>query len=340
VAAPRLVVTPGDPAGIGPEIVWKAIRRNHSAWKRVSLLCVGARKPFDALKARVIEADPESLVPPKDPRPHVWLLEAPTRCDPKLLLEGYQVGWSIETATSLVKDGDFSALVTGPIHKERLNRGGYRYAGHTDFLAALCSPPNASREVTMMLANDTLRVSLVTTHVSLRDVPSKLTGAGIERALEQTIESLHRWWGIRKPRIAVCALNPHAGEGGLFGREDIDVVLPAIERIRAKWGRHAVVSDPLPSDTLFAKHMNSKPKDRADAVVALYHDQGLIPVKLVDFPHTVNVTLGLPIVRTSVDHGTAFDIAGKNKADPRSFESAVELAARLVRRASRVEAKI
>ncbi len=330
----KLAVTPGDPAGIGPEVVWKSIRRNHAKWRSTPLLCVGARDPFDQLGARVVLADPDDLSPPKERRPHVWLLEAPVHSDPNVLLEGYQAGWAIETATALVLAGECSALVTGPIHKERLNRGGFAYSGHTDFLAALCSSESARAplDVTMMLANETLRVSLVTTHCSLASVAHKLTRENLTRAIEQTIESLRAWWGIRKPKISICALNPHAGESGLFGREEIDILSPTIRALRKKWGNRATLSDPLPADTLFANHIAAKPRDRADAVIAMYHDQGLTPVKLIDFPHTVNVTLGLPIIRTSVDHGTGFDIAGKNRADPRSFESATRLALNLIRK--------
>lgn len=336
--AAKLAVTPGDPDGIGPEVVWKAIRKNHAKWRSTPLLCVGARDPFDRLGAKVIVADPNRLVPPKTRGPYVWLLEAPVHSDPSVFLPGYQAGWSIETAAELVKSGACAALVTGPIHKERLNRGGYAYTGHTDFLADLCSPKkNGAKpvDVTMMLANDKLRVSLVTTHCSLAAVPGKLKRENIARAVDQTVESLRRWWGISKPRVAICALNPHAGESGLFGREEIELIEPAIRALRKKWGSRAVLSDPLPADTLFANQIAAKPADRAHAVIAMYHDQGLTPVKLIDFPHTVNVTLGLPILRTSVDHGTAFDIAGKNRADARSFESATNLALKLIQQRKR-----
>lgn len=326
----RLVVTPGDPDGIGPEIVWKALQNHHAKWKSHVILCVGARKPFDDLGARVITADLEELDPPKESKPFVWLLETPTQTDPKLLLEGYQAGWSIETAAELVQSGEFDALVTGPIHKERLNQGGYAFSGHTDFLAAIAGDPPVP--VTMMLANETLRVSLVTTHISVANVPARLTREGILRAAEQTLMALTSWWGLKKPKLAICALNPHAGEGGLFGREEIEVITPAIETLKKKWAGRAEITGPLPADTLFANHVAQKPSERADAVLAMYHDQGLTPVKLIDFPHTVNVTLGLPFIRTSVDHGTGFDIAGKNKADPRSFESATELALHLIQK--------
>jgi 4-hydroxythreonine-4-phosphate dehydrogenase len=329
----RLVVTPGDPDGIGPEIVWKSIRKHHSKWKKHVILCVGARKPFDRLGALVIPADPENLVAPREARPHVWLLEAPAFADPALHLQGYQSGWSIETATLLVQSGEFDALVTGPIHKDRLNLGGFTFSGHTDFLAALSADEGGTPpSVTMMLANPKLRVALVTTHISLADVSAKLTGEKIRIACENVRSALTSWWGVKKPRIAVCSLNPHNGENGRFGREEIDVIEPALESLRSEWKSKAALLGPLPSDTFFAQHVSMKPKERADAVVCMYHDQGLIPVKMIDFPHTVNITLGLPFIRTSVDHGTAFDIAWKNKADPRSFESAITLALELTKK--------
>lgn len=329
----KIAVTPGDPSGIGPEVVWKAVKKNHARWRNTPLLCIGAREPFDLLGAKIVLADPSRLSPPREPKAHIWLLEAPVTADPNVFLPGFQSGWSIETATTLVQDGTCGALVTGPIHKERLNRGGYHFSGHTDFLASLCSnKKNTPLDVTMMLANTSLRVSLVTTHCSLASVPKNLNQENITRAINQTVFSLRHWWGIRKPKIAVCALNPHAGESGLFGREEIDLIFPVIKRLQKKWGKHATLSGPFPADTLFAVHQSSPPEKRADAVIAMYHDQGLTPVKLVDFPHTVNITLGLPIIRTSVDHGTGFDIVGKNRADFRSFESATDLARTLIKK--------
>jgi 4-hydroxythreonine-4-phosphate dehydrogenase len=323
-----LAVTPGDPQGIGPEIVWKAIRAKRF---KARLLCVGARAPFDRLGARVIEVDSQGLEPPRERAPHVWLLPAPERAPrARLHLEGYQSGWSIETATSLVQNGLARALVTGPISKDRLNLGGYAYPGHTEFLADLCDVP----QVTMMLANDTLRITLATTHVALKDVPRELSTRAVTRAVEHTGTHLERWWGRSRPRIGVAALNPHAGENGMFGREEIETIEPALRKLRKKHPRWRI-EGPLPADTLFAKHVATRPRDRFDAVVCMYHDQGLIPVKLLDFPRTVNVTLGLPIIRTSVDHGVGFDIAGKGLADPTSLISAIRLAERLSQQASR-----
>jgi 4-hydroxythreonine-4-phosphate dehydrogenase len=333
-----LTVTPGDPQGVGPEVVWKAIRStsNRRRWKGHSLLCIGAREPFERLGAKIIEVAPNSpgkgqgglahLIPPQLASPFVWLLPAPTRAPEGRFLPGFQSGWSIETAARLVQADAAQALVTGPISKERLQRGGYPYVGHTDFLADLCQVED---KFTMMLANDQLRVSLVTTHVALKDVPAALTRAALRRAILQTVDHLQLWWGIRRPKVAIAALNPHAGEGGILGKEEITVMLPEIRELRKRARGRFELTDPLPADTLFANHVMAKPKDRADAVICMYHDQGLIPVKLLDFQRTVNVTLGLPIVRTSVDHGTAFDIAGKGIADPSSFESAVDLALRI-----------
>lgn len=322
-----LAVTPGDPAGIGPEIVWKAIRRNHRKWSGTPLLCVGAMAPFKKLKARVILADPEKLIVPKEKRPYVWLLEAPEVAPNGTFLEGYQSGWSIQRATELVQNGFCSAIVTGPISKDRLQKGGFRYSGHTDFLADLCG----AGEVTMMLANGELRISLVTVHVGVKDVSGRLTRNSVDRAIEQTAVALRDRFGLKKPRIAVCALNPHAGEEGLFGFEERDVIEPAMQDVSARWGKSLQLTGPHPADTFFAKHVSLAKRDRPDAVVCMYHDQGLIPVKMLDFANTVNLTLGLPILRTSVDHGTAFDIAGKNQADPSSFIAAVEMARMMTR---------
>jgi len=230
-----LAVTPGDPEGIGPEIVWKTLRQNLFQKKKVDLLCIGARKPFERLKAPIVEIDLDSLQkgfkPPQSSKPFIWLLPAPQKTPRKgQLLEGYQSGWAIEQATRLVQSKHAAALVTGPISKERLQRGGYLYAGHTDFLADLCD----IQEVTMMLANQTLRITLVTTHIGLKDVSSVITREKIRRAILHTADHLRSWWGITQPKIAIAALNPHAGESGLFGREEIEIITPEISSLRKK----------------------------------------------------------------------------------------------------------
>jgi 4-hydroxythreonine-4-phosphate dehydrogenase len=336
-----IVLTPGDPDGVGPEITWKTLKSAHSSHKKTAILCVGARKPFDEMDAKVVLVTEAELrkgaTSPKLSEPFVWLLAAPTKTPKPFggkknpLLEGYQSGWSIEKATGLVLKGTAQAIVTGPISKERLQKGGYLYPGHTEFLAELCkSKTGVVPEVTMMLANDQLRVSLVTTHLGIKGVSKALTRAKIRRAVTQTAEHLQNWWRIEKPRVAVAALNPHAGEAGLFGKEEIKIITPEIEALKKAFGNKAEISGPTPADTLFAKNHLADDRDKFDAVVCMYHDQGLIPVKLLDFRRTVNVTLGLPIVRTSVDHGVGFDIAKTGKADPSSLQSAVDLALQIV----------
>jgi 4-hydroxythreonine-4-phosphate dehydrogenase len=334
-----ILITPGDPAGIGPEIAARIFRARgrkslRSRYPDMRFACVGARAPFEKLGVKILPFDETVLAQDfGDFGDHIPLLCAPSVAPKKsIFLEGYQSGWAIEKATRLIQAGVASALVTGPISKERLQRGGFKYTGHTDFLADLCGV----HEVTMMLANEQLRISLATVHIGLKDVPKALTREKLRRAVLHTVDSLKNWWGISKPRVAVAALNPHAGEDGLFGDEEIRVITPEIQSLQkdAKRRGYTLVG-PLPADTLFANHVlarsQNRPENRFDAVVCMYHDQGLIPVKLLDFPRTVNVTLGLPIVRTSVDHGVAFDIAGKNIADPSSLESAIELAVDIVR---------
>ncbi len=320
-----LILTPGDPDGIGPEVTWKALKAYSRRPQSVPILCVGAAEPFRRLRAPVVKTSLEEFRDgnlPKKRGPFLWLIPAPPG------LPGFQAGWSIKTATELVLEGHGRALITGPISKERLQAGGYKYSGHTDFLADLCEVPS----VTMMLANEQLRVSLVTVHVGIAGVPRAVTALELRRAVQQTVHGLQSWWGIRKPRIAIAALNPHAGEGGMFGREEIETIIPTIDALSQELRRSTTLVGPLPADTLFANHISAPKKERFDAVICMYHDQGLIPVKLLDFYRTVNVTMGLPIVRTSVDHGVAFDIAGKNRANFSSMESAIELAVRLTRK--------
>jgi len=227
----------------------------------------------------------------------------------------------IVRAVDDAKQGDISAITTAPINKEALRLAGLKWSGHTDLLAHL----TGARDVAMMFHSDALRVVLATIHVALADVPRLLTQALVERTIALTARELPKFDKIA-PRIAVAGLNPHAGEHGLFGHEEAAVIVPAIETCRA---RGIDVTGPFPADTVFVRAQRGE----FDVVIACYHDQGLIPVKLLAFGRAVNVTLGLPIVRTSVDHGTAFDIAGKGIADPESMIAATLLAARLARAA-------
>jgi 4-hydroxythreonine-4-phosphate dehydrogenase len=227
----------------------------------------------------------------------------------------------ITTAVRLAEAGSIQGIVTGPINKEAINLAGYRYPGHTELLADLTH----SQEVGMMIVGGPLKIMFVTTHLAIRNLAASLTPERVGLAIRLADRALREHFGIRRPRIGVAALNPHAGEGGLFGNEEQQCILPAAREAREA-GIHA--SDPLPADTLFGKAVRGD----YDGVVAMYHDQGLIPLKLVAFGKCVNLTVGIPIIRTSVDHGTAYDIAGRGKADSGSLVEAVRLAARLATR--------
>jgi len=221
----------------------------------------------------------------------------------------------IEKAIEDAKEGKIKAIVTLPINKESAKLGGFTFPGHTEFLAHSFGV----KEYAMMLANEKLKVVLQTTHVALKDVPNLITEGKILSKLRLIDKSL------RNPRIAVAGLNPHAGENGLFGDEELKIIKPAVEKAR-KEGIN--VTGPLPADTVFVRAL----KGEFDVVLCMYHDQGLIPIKLLGFGNSVNVTLGLPIIRTSVDHGTAYDIAGKGIANPESFKTAVKVAVELTTR--------
>jgi 4-hydroxythreonine-4-phosphate dehydrogenase len=283
---PRVAITAGDPAGIGPEVAARA-----------------------AADARVLEVcEPVVYSPPAGVAfPPGVLSAAAGRAAYDLIVR----------AVADAQRGVVQAIATAPVNKEAFRLAGLDWSGHTDLLAHLTSSPH----VAMMFHSDALRVVLATVHIPLADVPRALTQASLEATIDLTARELPRF-GIASPRIAVAGLNPHAGEHGLFGDEEETAIRPAIGACRT---RGIDVSGPFPGDTVFVRARRGD----FDVVVACYHDQGLIPVKLVAFGQAVNVTLGLPIIRTSVDHGTAFDIAGKGVADPESMIAAVLLAARL-----------
>ena len=334
-STPLIVHTPGDPDGIGPEITWKALQERFNKTQYLEpILCVGSLAPFKKMGVPYLEFDPTlpwekslSLAQQKK-SPFLWICPAPEQAPDGHFLPGYQAGWAIEAATQWVLKGKAHALVTGPISKERLQRGGYPYPGHTEFLAHLCQVP----QVTMMLANHLLRVTLVTTHCALKDVSRELSREKIRTTVLQTVKGLKQFWRIPQPKIALLALNPHAGELGLFGQEEIHTIRPEIDYLKTAHHNEFILDGPFPADTFFAQHLDQLPQNRFDAVICMYHDQGLIPVKLLDFHKTVNVTLGLPIIRTSVDHGVGFDIAGKGVANPSSLNAAIDLAFDLVKK--------
>ncbi len=227
----------------------------------------------------------------------------------------------ILTAIDLALEGEVSGMVTGPISKTALNLSGYPYPGHTELLAA----KTGAYEVAMMLAGGEFRVVLATIHCALAEVPGRLSEEGLLRLFRLTCQALAADFGLEEPRLGVAALNPHAGEGGLFGREEEEIITPAVQKAQAEG---LPVSGPFPADTLFWRHHQGE----FAAIVAMYHDQGLIPLKLLHFLDGVNVTLGLPIIRTSVDHGTAYELAGTGKAHPGSLKAALVLAAEMARR--------
>ncbi|SMF69057.1 4-hydroxythreonine-4-phosphate dehydrogenase [Tistlia consotensis] len=333
---PRIAVTMGDPAGIGPEIVVKACRalRPRAEAGELKLLVVGTESCFRrAASALGVAWELPRVEAATAGMPALALLESAVAEGPvvpgEVSAEAGRLAYAaIERSVGSALDGSVEAIVTAPISKEALNRAGYAYAGHTELLAAL----TGSRDSVMMLAHGNMRVSHVSTHVALAEVPKRLTPERLDRVIELTRDTLADL-GIDRPRIAVAALNPHAGEGGMFGQEDSRVTVPAVARWRE---RGLEVEGPVPGDTVFVKlHAG-----QYDAVVAMYHDQGHIPVKLLGFsvdPETgawdslsgVNVTLGLPIIRSSVDHGTAFDIAGKGLANEQSLIEAIDFAVRL-----------
>jgi 4-hydroxythreonine-4-phosphate dehydrogenase len=302
---PRLAICLGDPRGIGPEITARALEPALDC----EVTLVGAEDQIGAIPAA--RRVPVGL----------WGLGSGEAPDDRgrVLRAGRIAGHAVEAAARLALAGEVDAIVTAPAHKHALHLAGFPYPGHTEWLAQLAG----GVDVAMMLASEELRVVLVTTHVPFRDVPALLTQERVVRTGRITERGLREWWGIERPRLAVCALNPHAGESGLFGDEEPRVLRPAAEALGA--------AGPLPADTVFVRAMRGE----FDAVLAPYHDVGMTAIKVAAFGRAVNVTLGLPFPRTSPDHGTALDIAGTGRADPASMRAAVELAAKLAERVKR-----
>ena len=316
-----LAVSLGDPAGIGPEVVAK---------------CWDGRTAF-GLPPFVAIGDPRSVA-------RVWdgpleLIDDPRQADatfdyalPVIQIpaaDGDVPGHptvagahcsldSLEIAVGLARSGSAAAVVTGPVSKEQLYAIGFSHPGQTEFVAERCGVSWGN--VAMMLAGPTLRTVPVTTHLPLAEVPSHLSAALIEARGRTTLRGLQRNFGVADPTLAVSGLNPHAGEGGMLGSEEVEMIEPAIAALRAEGWR---VTGPHPADTMF----NAAARARYDAALCMYHDQALIPLKALHFEDGVNITLGLPIIRTAPDHGTAFDIAGQDRADPRPMASAMQMAA-------------
>ena len=299
-----IVVTSGEPAGIGPELCLQLAARS---WP-VPLVVLGDRDLL-ASRARMLGLAIGSLDILHLP------LVSPSVAGQPSVANAHYVLQLLDRALAGCIAGEFSAMVTAPVHKGIINDAGIAFTGHTEYLAEHTDTPR----VVMLLAGAGLRVALATTHLALKDIPAAITQASLEATLRILHHDLQRKFGIAQPRILVAGLNPHAGEGGHMGREEIDVIIPVLNRLRAE-GMQLV--GPLPADTLFTKNVLAG----SDAQLAMYHDQGLAVLKYAAFDEGINVTLGLPIIRTSVDHGTALDLAGTGKASANSLFAAVDAA--------------
>lgn len=317
-----IAVTAGEPAGIGPDLCIQL--SGHPLAARVVIV---ADRDLLAERARLLNVDVELLefdpARPQAPR-HGQLavrhvpLDAPVEPGRLNPANSRYVLRTLEVAADGCSQGTFAAMATAPVHKGVINDAGIAFTGHTEFLAERTGTPG----VVMMLVGGGMRVALATTHLALRDVPAAITRVSLTRTLEILRRDLIERFGIARPRVLVAGLNPHAGESGHLGREEIDVIAPVLDALRA--AGHDLTG-PLPADTLF----NPDRLREADAVLAMYHDQGLPVLKHASFGSGINVTLGLPIVRTSVDHGTALDLAGSGRAEVGSLIAAIELAAEL-----------
>jgi 4-hydroxythreonine-4-phosphate dehydrogenase len=323
---PRITITMGDPAGIGSEVILKTLLRD-DVYQVCSPIVLGdinvlrmVSKRIEPLSFHIIKTPSEATGSPglvdvisvSNLKRGSFIPGRPTVHGGKAMVD------YIKKAVDFNKAGQVSAMVTCPISKEIMHKAGYRFDGHTELLAKLTN----TKDYGMMLAGERLRVSLATIHCALREVPQRLNKGLILKTIRLTYRALEEDFAIKRPHVAVAGLNPHAGEAGLFGLEDKEIIQPAVDEAK---NDGLLVDGPFPADTIFYQALNGK----FDAVVAMYHDQGLIPVKLLNFSDSVNITLGLPIVRTSVDHGTAYDIAGKGVADPSSLIAAIRMAVKI-----------
>ncbi|KFC07726.1 4-hydroxythreonine-4-phosphate dehydrogenase [Trabulsiella guamensis ATCC 49490] len=320
----RVVITPGEPAGIGPDLVAQLAQRD---WPVELVVCADG----DLLINRAATLGlPLTLLPyhpgqPAHPQRAGTLtllpvaLHAPAEPGVLNVLNGSYVVETLARACDGAVSGEFAALITGPVHKGIINDAGIAFTGHTEFF----EERSQASKVVMMLATEELRVALATTHLPLKAISDAITPDLLREVITILHDDLQNKFGIAQPHVLVCGLNPHAGEGGHMGTEEIDTIIPVLEEMRAK-GMH--LSGPLPADTLF----QPKYLDHADAVLAMYHDQGLPVLKYQGFGRGVNITLGLPFIRTSVDHGTALDLAGKGEAEVGSFITALNLAIKMI----------
>jgi 4-hydroxythreonine-4-phosphate dehydrogenase len=327
---PILALTMGDPVGVGPEIMVMALA-DKSVYKICRPLALG--DPAALTRARDQLAPELKINLVSDSQEGAYrhgtldllalseLKEADLHHGKPTAAGGAAMVFYILAAIEMAMQKQVAGMVTGPISKTALKMAGYSYPGHTELL----KDRTGAEDVAMMLAGEGFRVVLATIHVALKDVPRRLSQEGLVRLFALTCRVLKEDFGISRPRLGVAALNPHASEGGLFGSEEMEIIIPAVLQAH---GEGMSVSGPFPADTLFWRHSQGE----FDAVCAMYHDQGLIPLKLLHFMDAVNVTLGLPIVRTSVDHGTAYDLAGTGQANPGSLKAAIRMAAEMAAR--------
>ncbi len=327
---PILAITMGDPVGVGPEIVVQALTGGE-VYEFCRPLVLGDRLALEQARGILgLEVDIHLVTEPAegsyrlgalDLLPLSELSREDLRPGQPTAAGGAAMVSYIITAIELARRGAVAGIVTGPISKQAMHLAGYRYPGHTELLAER----SGASEVAMMLAGGNFRVVLATIHCPLAEVAGRLHPDRLVDLFRLTCRALAQDFGLVKPEVGVAALNPHAGEGGLFGGEEAEIIAPAVRRVQ---GEGLAVYGPYPADTLFWRHQQGE----FDAVVCMYHDQGLIPLKLLHFMDAVNVTLGLPIIRTSVDHGTAYELAGKGLANPGSLKAALLMAAQIARR--------
>lgn len=322
---PRVVITPGEPAGIGPDVTIQLAQRD---WPVELVVCADPqllqqRAAVLGLPLTLREYQPDLPAQPQTAGTLTLLsvtTPQPVTAGELCVANGHYVLETLARACDGCLNGEFAALITGPVHKGVINDAGIPFSGHTEFFAE-----RAGRErVVMMLATEAMRVALATTHLPLKAVSDAITRDSLHEVLTILHADLQSKFGLPSPHIFVCGLNPHAGEGGHMGREEIDVIIPALNELRQQGMR---LTGPLPADTLF----QPKYLEQADAVLAMYHDQGLPVLKYQGFGRAVNITLGLPFIRTSVDHGTALELAGLGHADAGSFITALNLAITMIK---------
>ena len=303
-----IAITPGEPAGIGPDILIKLVQ-----YQLPVPLCVITDRDLLRNRANMLGLSlPQSLSIQHVPLKKSCIVGNPDPANAEYVLE------TLEIAVNGSKSGNFKAMVTGPVSKFLINEAGIPFTGHTEWLAAI----TGTKQTVMLFVADALKVALYTTHIPLSQVSSSLNSSTLKNCIRILHGGLQKYFSIKNPNIIVCGLNPHAGEQGYLGKEEITTIRPVIEALKTEGLQ---LKGPLPADTAFTPgHIEA-----SDAVLALYHDQGLSPMKALGFGHAVNVTLGLPFIRTSVDHGTAFDLAGTGLADEQSLLAAVKLASKI-----------